>query len=234
MPQKTPARIAASRPEPSSCIRAACGIGVEFLRRLLRGVVRPRNPRRRPMKYPEQYRTELLKAIQGIDLDGVSAMIDVFREARAHGRRIFVCGCGGSGGAAAHRLSEMVRQSSLNRAMRFHIVALTDELSSGRRIEDDLNAETVFLDQIRNVAQHSDVIVGISVSGNSCALLRAFEYANQVGCRTISIAGKDGGKLAKISRIVVLVPASHAGSVEDAHMIICHMIGDYFVNFDQG
>jgi D-sedoheptulose 7-phosphate isomerase len=186
------------------------------------------------VKHPEHYRTELLSAIQGIDLDGVSAAIEVFREARAHGRSIFVCGTGGNGIAAARRLSEMVRQSSLNRSMRFHIVALSDELSKARGSADEQDPELVFLDQIRNTAQHGDVLIGISPSGNSRALLRAFEHANRIGCRTISIAGKDGGKLAKISNIVVLVPASHAGSVEDAHMIICHMIGDYFVNFDQG
>jgi D-sedoheptulose 7-phosphate isomerase len=145
-----------------------------------------------------------------------------------------VCGSGGNGVAAARRLTEMVRQSSLSRSMRFHIVALSDELSKAPGSADDPDAEMVFLDQIRNAAQHGDVVIGISPSGNSRALLRVFEHANRIGCRTISIAGKDGGKLAKIANIVVLVPASHAGSVEDAHMIICHMIGDYFVNFDRG
>ena len=184
------------------------------------------------MQYPEQYRAEVLSAIRGLDLEGVSGAIDVFRDARAHGRCIFVCGTGSNSAAAARLLCEMVRQSSLNRSIRFRIIALADELSG--RGPADVSADRVFQDQLKNAAERGDVVIGISPSGNSAAILRAFEHANRIGCRTVCITGRDGGKLAKISNIVILVPASHAGSVEDAHMIICHMIGYYFVNFDQG
>ena len=185
------------------------------------------------MQYPEQYRAEVLSAIQGLDLDGVSGAIDVFREARAHGRCIFVCATGSNSAAAARLLCEMVRGSNLNRSVRFRIIALADE-SPVRRPAGELAGDRVFLDQLKSTAEHGDVIIGISPSGNSATLLRAFEYANRIGCRTVCITGPDGGKLANISNIVILVPATHAGSVEDAHMIICHMIGYYFVNFDQG
>ena len=185
------------------------------------------------MQYPEQYRTELLSAIQGLDLDRVSGAIDVFREARAHGRCIFVCAAGSNSAAAARLLCEMVRGSNLNRSVRFCIIALANELAE-RGPGGDVVGDRVFVDQLKNAAEHADVVVGISRSGNSAAILRAFEYANRIGCRTVCITGRDGGKVATISNTVILVPASHRGSVEDAHMIICHMIGYYFANFDQG
>jgi D-sedoheptulose 7-phosphate isomerase len=184
------------------------------------------------MQYPEQYRAEVLSAIQGLDLEGVSGAIDVFREARAHGRCIFVCGIGSSSVAAARLLCEMVKGSSLNRSVRFRIIALANEFSG--RGPADAGSDRVFQDQLRNAAERGDVLIGISPSGNSAPVLRAFEYANRIGCRTVCITGRDGGKLGNMSNIVILVPASHAGTVEDAHMIICHMIGYYFVNFDQG
>ena len=186
---------------------------------------------RGPMQYPEQYRAEVLTAIQGLDLEGVSGAIDVFREARAHSRCIFVCGTGSNSAAAARLLCETVLRSSLNRSIRFRILALADDLSG--RGPTDIAGDRVFQDQLKNAAERGDVVIGISPSGNSAAILRAFEYANRIGCRTVCITGRDGGKLATMSNIVILVPASHAGSVEDAHMIICHMIGYYFVNFDQ-
>ncbi len=185
------------------------------------------------MQYPEQYRAEVLSAIQGLDLDRVSGAIDVFRDARAHGRSIFVCGAGSNSAAAARLLCEMVRGSNLNRTARFRIAALASELSP-RGPAGDVAGDRVFLDQLKDAAEHGDVGVGISLSGNSAAILRAFEYANRIGCLTVCITGRDGGKLATISNIVILVPASHAGSVEDAHMVICHMIGYYFLHFDQG
>jgi D-sedoheptulose 7-phosphate isomerase len=185
------------------------------------------------MKYPEEYRAEVLSAIQGLDLNGVSDAIDVFREARAHGRSIFVCGTGRNAAAAGRLLCEIVRQSNLNRSTCFRILALSDDFSQVRGPSGDVDSDRVFVDQLKNAAQHGDAVIGISASGNSAAIVRGFEYANRIGCRTVCIAGRDGGKLASISNIAILVPASHAGSVEDAHMIICHMIGYYFANFEQ-
>jgi len=184
------------------------------------------------MGYPEQYRSEVLNAIHGLDLEGVSGAIEVLRETRARGRCIFVCGSGKNANAAGRLLCEMIRASNLNRSMRFRIVALSDELTHTRGPSGDFGSDRVFLDQFQNVAEQGDVVIGISSSGKSAGIVRVFEYAKRTGCRTVCIAGGDGGKLAKISDIVILVPASHAGSMEDAHMIICHMIGYYFVNFD--
>ena len=181
------------------------------------------------MKYPEEYRTELLNAIQGIDLDRVSETIEAFREARAHGKRIFVCGSGSRAAAAARLLCDTVRSASLTRSARFRILALSEELPEVNAAQD-----RVFVEQLKSVAEHGDVVVAISAWGNSADVLRAMEFANRIGCRTISITGKDGGKLAGMSSIAILVPASHLGSVEDSHAVVCHMIGYYFVNFDQG
>src|SRR4051794_31201826 len=153
------------------------------------------------MQYPEQYRAEVLSAIQGVDLEGVSGAIDVFREARAHGRCIFVCGTGSTSTAAARLLCETVRRSSVNRSVRFRIIALADELSG--RAPDDLGADRVFHDQLKDAAERGDVVIGISPSGNSASLVRAFEYANRIGCRTVCITGRDGGKLANMSNIVI-------------------------------
>jgi D-sedoheptulose 7-phosphate isomerase len=184
-----------------------------------------------PERYtPEQYRKELLDAIQGIDLSGVNEAIGIFRDARAHGRCIFVCGSGSSSSAASHLLCEMVAGTNINRSAQFRILEVSDELST---VHGKV-ADQVFLEQLKNIAEHGDVLVGISTSGNCSSILRAFEYAGRIGCRTISITGRDGGNLASLSDLSILVPASHAGSVEDAHMILCRMIGYYFVNFDRG
>ncbi len=185
------------------------------------------------MKYPEQYRTELVKAIQGIDLDGVSEAIDLFREARARGWRIFVYGSGNRAAAAAHLLCDTVKRASLTRSARIRIFLLSHELPDAGAARG-LSPDRVLVEQLKDVAEHSDIVVAISASGNSPDVLLAFEYAKRIGCRTISITGRDGGKLAAMSTVAILVPASHPGSVEDAHMVVCHMIGYYFLNFDNG
>jgi D-sedoheptulose 7-phosphate isomerase len=75
--------------------------------------------------------------------------------------------------------------------------------------------------------------MGISGSGNSPNVLRAMEYANQAGCRTLALTGRDGGKLGPLAQLNIQVPVPHMGRIEDAHMIVCHMIGYYFMDTEK-
>ena len=72
--------------------------------------------------------------------------------------------------------------------------------------------------------------MGISGSGNSPNVLRAMEYANSIGCKTVALTGRDGGQLGPMAQINVHVANPHMGRIEDAHMIICHMICYYFMD----
>ena len=80
------------------------------------------------MTFPEQYRANLSKALETIDLNKVSQAIDWFREARDAGRHIFVCGNGGSAATASHFACDIVKGASFNRTSRFRLMALTDQL----------------------------------------------------------------------------------------------------------
>jgi D-sedoheptulose 7-phosphate isomerase len=88
----------------------------------------------------------------------------------------------------------------------------------------------VFLEQLKNFAEPGDVLLSISGSGNSANVLKAVEYANSIGCKTIALTGRDGGKLGPMANLNIQVPVPHMGRIEDAHMIICHMIGYYFMD----
>jgi D-sedoheptulose 7-phosphate isomerase len=70
----------------------------------------------------------------------------------------------------------------------------------------------------------------ISGSGNSPNVIRAMEYANSIGCKTLALTGRDGGKLGPLAQLNIQVDAPHMGRIEDAHMIVCHMIGYYFMD----
>jgi D-sedoheptulose 7-phosphate isomerase len=75
--------------------------------------------------------------------------------------------------------------------------------------------------------------MGISGSGNSPNVLRAMEYAKSIGCRTIALTGWDGGKLGPMAQLQIRVAATHMGRIEDGHMIVCHMIGYYFMDTEK-
>jgi D-sedoheptulose 7-phosphate isomerase len=181
------------------------------------------------MTFPQQYKTELLKTIEAIELDKVNQAIELFREARANGRHIFVCGNGGSASTASHFACDIVKGASFNRPSRFRIMALTDQLPTLTAYANDVSYDSVFVEQLRNFAEPGDLFMGISGSGNSPNVLRAIEYANSIGCRTIALTGRDGGKLGPLAQLNIQVAAPHMGRIEDAHMIVCHMIGYYFM-----
>ena len=181
------------------------------------------------MNFPELYKTELIRAIDSIELTKVEQAIDWFKDARAGGKHIFVCGNGGSAATASHFACDIVKGASFNRGTRFRITALTDNLAAITAYSNDVSYDCVFVEQLKNFANPGDLLMGISGSGNSPNVLRAMEYANSIGCKTIALTGRDGGKLGPLAQLNIQVPHPHMGRIEDAHMIVCHMIGYYFM-----
>jgi D-sedoheptulose 7-phosphate isomerase len=188
--------------------------------------------RKDAVNYPAQYRSDLLTALDKMDLPLVAQAIDVFMEARTLNRRIFVCGNGASATAAAQFLCDLVKGTGYNLSSRFRVLALTDQHPSARIAPEDVRGERVFVDQLQTVAESGDVVMGISAAGNAASLVCALEYAIGVGCRTITLTGPDGWKLQPLADVHIVVPATQAASVEDGLMIVCHMIGNYFQRFD--
>jgi D-sedoheptulose 7-phosphate isomerase len=112
-------------------------------------------------------------------------------------------------------------------------MALTDSLPTITAYSNDVSYDVIFAEQLKNFAREGDLVMGISGSGNSPNVLRAMEYANSIGCRTVALTGRDGGKLGPLAQFHVNVPNPHMGRIEDAHMIICHMIAYYFMDMER-
>ena len=176
------------------------------------------------MSFPEQSKANLLAAIQTIDLERVGQAIAWLARAREEGRRIFVCGNGGSASTASHFATDLVKGASFGREKRFRIMALTDSLPTITAYSNDVSYECIFAEQLKNFAEAGDVLIAISSSGNSPNVLRAVEYANSIGCRTIGLSGRDGGGLGKLVELNLQVAHPHMGRIEDGHLIIMHMI----------
>ena len=183
--------------------------------------------------FPELYKTDVLQAIETIDLEKVGQAIGIFAQARDEGRRIFVCGNGGSASTASHFVCDMVKGASFQRDKRFRIMALTDSLPTITAYANDVGYDCVFVEQLKNFAEPGDVLLAISGSGNSPNVLRAMEYANSIGCRTIALSGRNGGKLGPIAHLNLLASHPHMGRIEDVHTIVMHMICYYFMDADE-
>jgi D-sedoheptulose 7-phosphate isomerase len=182
-----------------------------------------------PNIFLEKYKASVLQVIEGLDLEKIDQVIGVLAEARENGKRIFVCGNGGSASTASHFACDMVKGASFNRTKRFRIMALTDSLPTLTAYSNDVSYECVFVEQLKNFAEAGDVVMAISGSGNSPNVLRALEYGNSIGCVTVALSGRDGGRMAILANLHVCAAHPHMGRIEDAHMIAAHMISYYFM-----
>jgi D-sedoheptulose 7-phosphate isomerase len=186
-----------------------------------------------PETFPSLYRADLLRAIEGIDLAQVNDAIEILKRAREENRHVFVCGNGGSASTASHFACDMVKGASFGRESRFRIMALTDSLPTITAYSNDVSYDCVFAEQLKNFAQPGDVVMAISGSGNSPNVLRAVEYGKSIGCRTIALTGRDGGKLGPLAELNIQAKIPHMGRIEDVHMIVAHMIAYYFMDTEK-
>jgi D-sedoheptulose 7-phosphate isomerase len=183
-----------------------------------------------PTSFPAEYKSDLLNAVETLDLAKVGEAIEILKAARAENRHIFVCGNGGSASTASHFVCDMIKGASYGRGSRFRMMSLNDSLPTLTAYSNDVSYECAFAEQLKNFAEAGDVVMAISGSGNSPNVLRAIEYANSIGCRTIALTGRDGGKLGPLAQLNINAANPHMGRIEDVHVIVMHMICYYFMD----
>jgi D-sedoheptulose 7-phosphate isomerase len=176
----------------------------------------------------------LKRTISGLDPEAIAKAISWMREARDSGRFIYICGNGGSASIASQMVVDVVKGASYGYEKRFKVIGLADSISTITAYANDVGYETVFVEQLRNFAQAGDVLLAISGSGNSPNVLRAVEYANGIGVRTIGLTKRDGGKLGGIVQLALTVPNSHMGRLEDSFFIMTHVMVYAFMEGSAG
>lgn len=182
------------------------------------------------MNFPAQYKSSLLQALDTIDLVKVQQLIEVFAKARDEDRHIFVCGNGGSAATANHLACDIVKGASYGKKKRFRIMALSEQLPTITAYANDVSYAEVFSEPLKNFARPQDVVMVISGSGNSPNVIRTLETAAELGCYTVALTGRDGGKAAPLANLNIHVADQHMGRIEDGHMVICHMLCYHFMD----
>ena len=176
------------------------------------------------MPFASTYKSHLLRAINSVDLDLVDRAVVWFEDARDANRQVFVCGNGGSAATASHFVCDVLKGAASAGGKRFRILALNESMPTVTAYSNDVSYEAAFVEQLKNFANRGDLFLALSGSGNSRNVINAMEHANAAGCRTIALTGRDGGKLGPLAALHINVAEQHMGRIEDAHLMICHMI----------
>ena len=109
------------------------------------------------------------------------------------------------------------------------MICLSDNVGTVMAYANDVGYESVFVEQLKNFAVPDDVLIGISGSGNSPNVLRAVEYADQVGCRTIGMTTAAGGRLKELVQLPLVVSSNHMGRLEDSFFAFTHILCYAFI-----
>ena len=179
--------------------------------------------------YLENYISEHKSALESIPVESVESIIDDFRKALKEDRQIFVFGNGGSASNASHFITDLGKSSSDKTYRRFRCLSLNENLSWITAIGNDYAYEDIYLRQLENYVRPGDIVMVMSVSGNSPNLVKAIEYCKKQNVYTIALTGAKKGLLAELADKVIVINSTHYGRVEDCHMHICHMICYAFV-----
>jgi len=159
----------------------------------------------------------LQSSLPDIELSG-----RVICDALTSGKKILVCGNGGSAADAQHIAAELVGYYEKQRHS-WPAIALTTDTSALTAVSNDLGFEQVFARQVAGLAQAGDVLIAISTSGKSKNVLRAVEQAKDLGCRTIALTGASAEPLSSMCDVIVAVPATRTSRIQEAHITIGHL-----------
>ena len=175
----------------------------------------------------EQLRDHLqvMEMIEARLTDRITAAVDLLAAALKEGKKLLVMGNGGSAADAQHFTAEIVGRFKMERRG-LPAIALTTDTSILTAIGNDYGFDRVFVRQVEALAQPGDVVVGISTSGSSKNVFIAMETARDIGCRTIGLLGGEGGTIAGVADMSLIVPSSDTPRIQEGHITIIHIICD--------
>jgi len=183
-------------------------------------------------EFSKNYFGQVKRAIDELDLEKIQKIAKKIYYVYKNDKQIFIMGNGGSASTASHFACDLGKGTLKNfyddQEKRFKAISLTDNVATMMAFANDLCFEDIFVQQLKNLVNPGDIVIGISGSGNSANIIKAIEYAKRCGAKTIGFLGfKTGGKLHDLVDYEITVQDEHYGRSEDIHLMLVHLITDY-------
>jgi len=137
--------------------------------------------------------------------------------------KVLFCGNGGSAADAQHLAAELSGRFYYDRPP-LNSEALHVNTSYLTAVGNDYGYDMVFSRMLKGIGRKGDVLIGLSTSGNSKNVIKAFEQAKESGITTVALTGEGGGKMADIADLVIKVPSNDTPRIQEAHILIGHII----------
>jgi len=169
------------------------------------------------------------KASLAANKDKIVETVKLFIEAMKNNNKIMFCGNGGSAADSQHIAAEFIGRFQKERRA-LPAIALTTDTSILTALGNDYSYDIVFARQIEGLGAQGDIVFGISTSGNSKNVIEGIKKAKKMGLKTVSLTGNDGGELARLTDISLIVPCKVTARIQESHICIEHTICELVEN----
>lgn len=170
------------------------------------------------------YFNQVTNTLKNIDKSKINQFVNLLLETYENENTIFVFGNGGSGATASHFCADLIMGVSYNLNKKFKAICLNDNVPNLSAVANDYSYENIFVGPLKNFLKKGDLVVGISGSGNSLNVIKAIDYANDMGVKTVAFCGYEGGIIKKKTHLSIHVNINDMEVSEDIHLIVSHCV----------
>jgi D-sedoheptulose 7-phosphate isomerase len=178
--------------------------------------------------YVTDYLNRLRRVIDALPHADLMELGEMLFRAYQNQKQVLTLGNGGSASTASHMAADLGKNTIEANMRRFRIISLNDNMSLLTALANDAGYENVFSEQLKNLVRAGDLLIVISASGNSPNVLSAIRCAQERSAQVAGLLGFGGGEAARLVDLPIVVPSSHYGVVEDAHLVINHVLVEHF------
>ena len=155
--------------------------------------------------------------------DMIAQITETIATCFKYGGRVYFCGNGGSAADAQHLAAEFSGKFYLERDI-LPSEALHCNSSYITAVSNDLSFDIIYSRLISGIGKAGDVLVGLSTSGNSANIVKAFETCHEKAITTVAFTGSEGGRMRELSKLLINVPSTDTPRIQEAHITIGHII----------
>jgi D-sedoheptulose 7-phosphate isomerase len=170
------------------------------------------------------YSRRLQEVLATADWSGVNQLAEAMLESWQQGRRVFLCGNGGSAGNAIHLANDFLYGIAKTTGGGLRVMALSANSAVITCLANDVGYDHIFSEQLAVQAQKGDLLIALSGSGNSENIVRVLEQARAMGVGSFAILGFSGGKSKQLADVAIHFPVDDMQIAEDLQLIVGHMV----------
>ncbi|MFO8184330.1 MAG: SIS domain-containing protein [Candidatus Aegiribacteria sp.] len=170
------------------------------------------------------YLDQVSSLVLKIPSRNIEALARIILEAYGRGKRIFIFGNGGGSATSSHFVCDLAKGTAMEGRPRLKAISLAENVPMITAWANDTDYTNTFGEQLRNLVEKDDVVIGLSGSGMSPNVINAFRVAGEAGATSVLLSGFSGGRAAEVADRSIIVPCEDMQQIEDVHLILCHIV----------